>query len=126
MNKSEARKRILTLRKDLDRHNRLYYVEARPEISDQAYDALYSELKQLEAQFSDLIAPDSPTQRVGGQPLRSSGMFITPYQCYPLKRWMHQRHRTNMRNQISIFELGDKTKTLLRSSRSSIRVSARF
>jgi DNA ligase (NAD+) len=70
MNKSEAKKQIQTLRLELDRHNQLYYVEAIPEISDQAYDALYSELKQLETEFPDLLTPDSPTQRVGGAPLK--------------------------------------------------------
>src|SRR5262249_8057042 len=47
----------------------LYYVEARPEISDREYDALLDELKQLEADHPELATPDSPTQRVGGQPI---------------------------------------------------------
>jgi len=54
----------------LNRHNRLYYVEARPEITDREYDALYDELKKLEEQFPALVTPDSPTQRVGGAPLK--------------------------------------------------------
>ncbi len=70
MNKSEASKRILTLRRDLNRHNHLYYVEARPDISDQAYDAIYDELKRIEAEFPDLVTLDSPTRRVGGAPLK--------------------------------------------------------
>ena len=70
MNKPDARQRIDFLRAELNRHNRLYYVEARPEISDRDYDRLLDELKQLEAQFPDLVAPDSPTQRVGGEPLK--------------------------------------------------------
>jgi len=53
----------------LNRHNHLYYVLARPEISDTQYDALYRELVTLEGQFPDLVQPDSPTTRVGGQPL---------------------------------------------------------
>ena len=59
-----------SLRRELQRHDHLYYVEARPEISDREYDALYAELKKLEAEFPDLVSPDSPTQRVGGQPLK--------------------------------------------------------
>ena len=50
------------------RHERLYYVEAKPEISDEAYDALERELRDLETRFPDLVTPDSPTQRVGGEP----------------------------------------------------------
>lgn len=70
MTESEARARIAVLRRDLCRHDWLYYVEARPEISDREYDRLYDELKSLEDQFPALVTPDSPTQRVGGQPLR--------------------------------------------------------
>lgn len=61
--------RIEQLRRDIDRHNRLYYVEAKAEITDQAFDALLRELQDLEAQHPDLVTPDSPTQRVGGEPI---------------------------------------------------------
>lgn len=70
MNETAARRRAEVLRADLERHNRLYYVEARPEISDREYDALYAELAGIEARFPDLVTPDSPTQRVGGEPLK--------------------------------------------------------
>ena len=61
--------RCQALRAELERHNRLYYVEAAPEITDIEYDALMRELEALEAQYPALATPDSPTQRVGGQPL---------------------------------------------------------
>ena len=70
MGEAAARVRIDQLRKELNRHNTLYYVEAKPEISDREYDRLYDELKQLEVQHPQLITPDSPTQRVGGEPLK--------------------------------------------------------
>jgi DNA ligase (NAD+) len=63
--------RILELRKELERHNRLYYQDAAPEISDADYDKLYRELEQLEAAHPELASPDSPTRRVGGAPLES-------------------------------------------------------
>ena len=59
--------RVEELRRLLERHNRLYYVEAKQEISDQEYDRLYAELTELEAQHPELQSPDSPTQRVGGE-----------------------------------------------------------
>lgn len=62
-------KRIEHLRREIDHHNRLYYLEARTEISDQAFDALLRELQELEARNPHLITPDSPTQRVGGAPI---------------------------------------------------------
>lgn len=64
--KEKARKRIEELRREIERHNYLYYVENNPEISDSEYDALVEELKRLESLYPDLITPDSPTQRVSG------------------------------------------------------------
>ncbi len=64
-----VREKAQRLREELEHHNYLYYVEANPKISDQKFDALLKELEALEEQFPDLRTPDSPTQRVGGQPL---------------------------------------------------------
>ena len=61
--------RLEQLRNAIRRHDRLYYVEARPEIGDADYDALYRELEALERAHPEWITPDSPTQRVGGSPL---------------------------------------------------------
>jgi DNA ligase (NAD+) len=66
---SQARKRINELRAEIEEHDRRYYIEAAPTISDQDYDHLYKELKDLEARHPELIDPDSPTQRVSGAPL---------------------------------------------------------
>lgn len=60
--------RIRRLRVDIERHNRLYYVEDAPEISDAAFDELLRELQSLEAAHPALVTPDSPTQRVGSAP----------------------------------------------------------
>jgi DNA ligase (NAD+) len=65
----QARKRHEELAEEIRRHDHAYYVLAQPTISDLAYDRLYRELADLEAQSPGLIGPDSPTQRVGGQPL---------------------------------------------------------
>ena len=62
----EARSRAEALRAELERHNRLYYVDDNPEISDADYDRLFNELQQLEEKYSELRTADSPTQRVGG------------------------------------------------------------
>ena len=64
-----AAKRIQTLRETIERHNRLYYVEDAPEITDAEYDRLFGELQALENEHPELRTPDSPTQRVGGTPL---------------------------------------------------------
>jgi DNA ligase (NAD+) len=63
-----VRERMRTLAKEIERHNRLYYLEDAPEIADADYDALFRELQQLEREHPDLAAPDSPTLRVGAPP----------------------------------------------------------
>jgi DNA ligase (NAD+) len=69
MGRTEAEKRIVELREGIRKHDKLYYQEAAPVISDREYDRLYKELIDLETQFPDLLTPDSPTQGVGGKPL---------------------------------------------------------
>ncbi len=71
MKKAEAEKKIIRLRAEIEKHNRKYYEEARPEISDQEFDHLMKALEQLETEFPEFMTPDSPTQRVGGRPLES-------------------------------------------------------
>ncbi|MDO8677511.1 MAG: NAD-dependent DNA ligase LigA [Acidobacteriota bacterium] len=61
-------KRAETLREEIQRHEELYYVQAAPEMSDAAFDALMHELKAIETAHPELLTPDSPTQRVGGRP----------------------------------------------------------
>jgi DNA ligase (NAD+) len=65
----KAGERAAQLRAELDRHSHRYYVLDDPEISDAEYDRLFAELQQLEREHPELASPDSPTQRVGGQPL---------------------------------------------------------
>ena len=58
-------RRAAELRAEILHHDRLYYIESRPEVSDADYDALFAELKALEAAHPELVVPESPTQRVG-------------------------------------------------------------
>src|SRR6184192_4895295 len=71
MTEAEAKTRIESLRRDIEEHNRRYYEEAAPTITDREYDRLYRELVDLETKFPDLVTSDSPTQRVGGKPLQA-------------------------------------------------------
>jgi DNA ligase (NAD+) len=66
---ASAETRIRKLREELEHHNNLYYVRAKPEISDQEYDKLMRELIDLETANPEFQSPDSPSQRVGGQPI---------------------------------------------------------
>ena len=73
LSRSEALSRIERLRREIRRHDELYYVKDRPEISDTEYDRLFRELVDLESAHPDLVTQDSPTQRVGAPPLEFSG-----------------------------------------------------
>jgi DNA ligase (NAD+) len=87
----EAKKRIQKLREDIVFHEKKYYVENDPQISDYEFDMLIKELINLERQFPELIMPESPTQRVGEQPLEgfASVKHSTPMlsldNCYTME-----------------------------------------
>jgi DNA ligase (NAD+) len=66
----EIRERVEKLRETINHHNYLYHTLDKPEISDEAYDALIRELEKLEEEYPSLISSDSPTQRVGNTPLK--------------------------------------------------------
>lgn len=66
---NHLRQRVETLRRQVEHHAYRYYVLDAPEITDAEYDALFHELQRLEEEHPELITPDSPTQRIGGQPL---------------------------------------------------------
>jgi DNA ligase (NAD+) len=67
MDRSTAQKEIARLRAEINKHNRLYYIDAKPVISDFDFDRLLERLIELEKEFPDLLTPDSPSQRVGGE-----------------------------------------------------------
>ncbi len=77
----DFKKRIDWLRREIRRHDYLYYIQNQPEISDQKYDELFVELKALEAEHPEVVTPDSPTQRVAGRPL---GEFATVRHALPM------------------------------------------
>src|SRR6476620_11693647 len=97
-------KQVAALRAEIREHDRRYYVEAAPTISDREYDQLLAKLKELESANPELVTSDSPTQRVGDQPLTELN---------------HVRHRVpmlSMDNTYSIEELkkyGERTAKLL-------------
>jgi DNA ligase (NAD+) len=88
--------RVKKLKELLEKHRYLYYVLDKPEISDEAYDSLMKELEEIESKNPDLITPDSPTQRVGGEPLKEFTKVNHAYQQWSfddvfdfeeLKKW---------------------------------------
>ena len=89
MPKSDAARRAEELRREIEQHNYRYYVLDDPVVSDAEYDELVLELRAIEAKWPDLVTPESPTQRIAGQPREG---FAT------------LRHEVPMRSLLSIFQ----------------------
>ncbi|MFN0241651.1 MAG: NAD-dependent DNA ligase LigA [Planctomycetota bacterium] len=81
--KTSPSKRAEELRAEIARHDRLYYVDARPEVSDAEYDKLFRELVELEEAHPELVTPGSPTQRIG-EPLPEGQGFATVAHKVPM------------------------------------------
>ncbi len=78
---ASVKQQIDQLRREIERHNRLYYVEARPEISDYEFDMLLKQLEELERQHPEYDSPDSPSHKVGGEPIEG---FVTVEHRVPM------------------------------------------
>jgi DNA ligase (NAD+) len=89
------------LRKELEHHNRLYYERDEPEIGDDEYDALLNELRAVEAENPDLITPDSPTQKVGAEPLAKFEQVAHPEQMLSLGNARNEEELRAWENRIS-------------------------
>ncbi len=101
----DVAKRIAKLREEIRYHDRKYYVEAKPEIGDRDYDRLMEKLRKLEAEHPKLITPDSPTQRIGDQPVS---------ELQPVE---HRLPMLSIENTYSVDELreyGQRTSKLLK------------
>ena len=76
VDKTEIKNRIEALRSELEYHNKLYYDNDAPEISDYEYDMMLEELKKLEAENPEFYDPQSPTVHVGGDAKREAGVLV--------------------------------------------------
>ncbi len=106
--KESLTKRVENLRKQLEHHEYLYYVLDRPEISDAEYDRLMRELRDLEEAHPELRSPDSPTQRVGGQP--REGFVKVPHSSPMLSL-------DNALNEQELREFDARVRALLKSEK---------
>jgi DNA ligase (NAD+) len=105
----DVEKKIEALREKIRQHEYLYYVLDNPEISDQDFDRLMQQLKDLEAEHPSLITPDSPTQRVGGKPregfvkVRHSSPMLSLDNTYSeeeLRNWERRVHELSGRKDV--------------------------
>ena len=119
-------KRARELREEINRHNHLYYVEAAPIVSDQEYDRLLAELAQIERDHPELITPDSPTQRVGGQPIEG---FQTVEHTVPMMSIDNTYSEAELRafdDRVKRGLGGDSPKYVIEPKVDGVAVSLRF
>jgi len=103
----DAKARIEELREIIEHHDYLYYVLNKTEITDLEYDKLYRELERLERENPEYISPDSPTQRVRGEPLKEFGEVIHNPPMYSLDNAMSESELDDWIQRISRF-IGEK------------------
>ena len=104
MKKMSVQKEIEALRREIEKHSKLYYVYDAPVISDYEFDMLMNRLKALEAEHPELITPDSPTQRVGGVPLT---------QFEPVQHQVPLESLTDVFSYEELFSFGERMDSLL-------------
>ena len=110
---SSPAQRAEELRRELEHHNRLYYEQDAPEISDEQYDALLNELRAIEADNPDLITPDSPTQRVGAAPLERFA---------PVRHLQRMTSLANARNEEELRAWEQRIRNLLAKERDTVEL----
>ncbi|MBX3436130.1 MAG: NAD-dependent DNA ligase LigA [Planctomycetaceae bacterium] len=103
---TKVRQEIERLRHDIERHNRLYYVDARPEISDLEFDRLLKRLEQLEHDHPEYDSPESPTHKVGEEPI--DGFLTVPHRLPMLSI-------DNVYDEQALVEFDERVRKLLKS-----------
>src|SRR5438309_1127820 len=126
MTEAEACARIETLRRDITEHNRRYYEEAAPIISDREYDRLYKELVDLETQFPDLRTPDSPTQHVGGKPLEAFAQIQHRAPMLSLDNTYSEEEVVNFYNRIKRLLPDEKIPVVIEPKVDGVAVSVMY
>ncbi len=99
-----VQKEIDALRREIEKHSKLYYVYDAPVISDYEFDMLMNRLKEMEAEHPELVTPDSPTQRVGGQVLS---------QFEPVQHQVPLESLTDVFSYEELFSFGERMDSLL-------------
>jgi DNA ligase (NAD+) len=110
---SSAAERAAELRQEIEHHNRRYYVQDEPSISDAEYDELLNELRAIEAENPDLITPESPTQRVGAAPLSK---------FQPAKHPQRMLSLANARNEEELLAWDQRIRNLLAKERDTVEL----
>jgi DNA ligase (NAD+) len=122
----QARARHSQLAEEIRRHDHLYYVEAKPILSDREYDQLCRELAALEKKFPELISPDSPTQRVGGQPLTAFASVMHAVPMMSLDNTYSEGELRDFIQRLTRLLAGEKIEFLVEPKIDGVAVSLRY
>src|SRR4051794_10720057 len=126
MDRIEAEKNIVQLREEIRRHDRLYYQDAAPIITDREYDRLYKELVDLETQFPDLLTADSPTQCVGGKPLQAFAQIQHRAPMLSLDNTYSEEEVVNFYKRIMRLLPGEKVPVVIEPKVDGVAVSVMY
>ena len=123
---AQAAARMEALRGEIKDHDRRYYEEAAPTISDREYDRLYKELADLEAKFPQLITSDSPTQRVGGKPLQAFSQVRHQVPMLSLDNTYSEDEVANFYKRIAKLLPDEKIPVVIEPKVDGVAVSVRY
>ena len=130
MDIKKAKGRVNELHKELNHHNQLYYNDATQAISDKEYDSLMNELKRLEELYPDLINDGSPTQRVGGTPLKEFKQISHHVRMLSIEDIHELKEEeildTNSRTEHKLIEWHKKTLNILHSDQETFTVEPKI
>ena len=126
MTRGQAQRRIAELREQICHHDTLYYVLAQPKVSDRDYDRLYHELVELEKQFPDLVTSDSPTQRVGGAPLKEFGSVRHAVPMMSLDNTYSREELTDFEERVQKLLSGEKISYVVEPKIDGVAISLRY
>ncbi|MCF6281576.1 MAG: NAD-dependent DNA ligase LigA [Candidatus Polarisedimenticolaceae bacterium] len=124
MPSAESQAEAESLRKEIEYHNRRYYALDDPEITDIAYDQLLRQLQALEAQYPELLTPDSPTQRVGAKPLDAFAEVVHPVPMLSLDNAFDQQEFANFDRRVrERLELTDEVSYIVEPKLDGLAIS---
>src|SRR6266699_6639724 len=126
MDRTEAEKNIAQLREEMRKHDRLYYQDTAPLVSDREYDRLYKELVDLETQFPDLLTPDSPTQHVGGKPLEAFAQIQHRVPMLSLDNTYSEQEVANFYKRITRLSLDERIPVVIEPKVDGVAVSVMY
>jgi DNA ligase (NAD+) len=125
LDREQAEKRIKELREIINYHNKQYYVYDNPVISDAEYDKLMRELEELERKFPEFITPDSPTQRVGGEPLPAFRQVTHRVPMMSLADAFDERELTDFHRRVTE-AVGDKVEYVVELKIDGLAISLTY